>query len=131
MDREAAEPERGALASLRALGATFVALVRTRLELAVVELREEAERKKEALVLGAVAGVFLAMAALLLAFFIVVVFWDTHRVAASAAVTLAYLAIGVVALLRLKRITGASPPPFEATLAELARDVEALGGRHE
>jgi uncharacterized membrane protein YqjE len=128
---QAGEPERGTLASVKALGATFLALVRTRIELAVVELREEAERKKEALVLGAVAGVFLAMAALLFAFFIVVVFWDTHRIAASAGVTLAYLGIGVVALLRLKRIAGASPPPFEATLAELAKDVEALGGNRE
>lgn len=127
----AGEPERGTLASAKALGATFLALVRTRIELAVVELREEAERKKAALVLAAIAGVFLSMAALLFAFFIVVVFWDSHRVVASALVTLAYLGIGGAALLRLKRITGASPPPFEATLAELAKDVEALGGKRE
>jgi uncharacterized membrane protein YqjE len=125
------EAERGTLASLKGLGAGFVALLRTRIELAVVELREEAERKKQALVLGAIGGVFLAMGALLFAFFVVFAFWDTHRVAASAGVTLVYLGIGVVALLRLKRITAGNPPPFEATLAELAKDAEALGGGHE
>jgi len=128
---DTAQAERGTFASLKGLGASFVALLRTRIELAVLELREEAERKKQALVLAAIAGVFLAMAALLFAFFVVFAFWDTHRVAASAGVTLAYLGIGVVALLRLKRIGAGNPPPFEATLAELAKDVEALEGGHE
>jgi hypothetical protein len=46
-------------------------------------------------------------------------------------VTVAYLAIGIFALLRLKERARTSPPPFEATLTELARDVETLRGRHE
>jgi uncharacterized membrane protein YqjE len=124
------EPQ-GPLSSLRALGATLVALVHTRVELAVVELREEGERRKRMLVLAVAAGVFLTLAAGLLALFVVVLFWDTHRLAAAGGVTLAYVAIGVFALLRLKEQARNSPPPFEATLAELARDVETLRGHHE
>jgi uncharacterized membrane protein YqjE len=122
-------PQPGPLDSLRALGATFLAIVGTRAELAVVELREEGERKKEMLILAGVAAVFLALGSLLVAFFVVVVFWETHRVAATAAVTLLYLGIGAGALLRLRQKARASPPPFEATLAELAKDLEMLKGR--
>jgi uncharacterized membrane protein YqjE len=46
-------------------------------------------------------------------------------------VTLAYLGIGLYALARLRRLKRENPPPFEATLAELAQDVEALRGGHE
>ena len=106
-------------------------MVHTRVELAVVELREEGERRKQMLVLAVAAGVFLSLAAGLLALFVVVLFWDTHRLLAAGGVTVAYLAIGIFALLRLKERARNSPPPFEATLTELARDVETLRGRHE
>ncbi len=120
---------RGAGASLRALGATLVELVGTRAELAVLELREEGERRKEMLVLALAGALFLALALLLAAFFVVLLFWDSHRLAALGGVTIAYLAIAGVAFGRLRAKARASPPPFEATLRELAADVEALRGK--
>jgi len=116
---------------LRALAASFLGLVRTRVELAVVELQEEGERKKAMLVLAAAAGVFLTLGALLFAIFVIVCFWDTHRVAAAGVMTLLYLAIGAYSVMRLKQSTAASPPPFAATLEELKRDVDALRGANE
>jgi uncharacterized membrane protein YqjE len=123
--------ERKAGESLQALVASLLALVRTRVELAVVEFREERERRKQMVLLGIVAGVFFALAALLFALFIVVLFWESHRIAAAAGVTVAYLAIAVGALASLRTRMRELPPPFEASLAELARDVEALRGAHE
>ncbi len=134
MDQQASPPPPpGPLDTLRALGATLMGLVGTRAELLVVELREETERRKEMLVLAGVAGVFLAMGLALCALFIIVVFWDTHRIIATAGVTLAYLGIGAWALVRMKEKARASPPPFEATLAEFAKDLEMLrtGPEHE
>src|SRR5690606_35380898 len=101
----------------------------TRLELALVELQEEGERRAAMLGLAAVAGVFLALAALLLAAFVVIALWDSHRLLAAGGVTVAYGAIGLYALLRMRRARRESPPPFAATLAELASDVEALRAR--
>ncbi len=121
----------GPLDSLRSLGATFLALIGTRAELLVVELREEGERRKEMLVLAGAAVVFLALGLALAAFLVVLVFWDTHRLAAAGAVTLLYLAIGALAILRLKQKARASPPPFAATLAEFAKDLEMLKARDE
>jgi uncharacterized membrane protein YqjE len=129
VESEPQAPQPGPLDSLRALGASFLALVSTRAELVVVELREEGERKKEMLVLAGVAGVFLALALLLVAFFIVVLFWDTHRILAAGAVTLVYFAVGAWALARLREKSRAAPPPFEATLAEFAKDLEMLKER--
>lgn len=123
--------ERGPLDSLRSLGTTFLTLVGARVELAVTEFREEGERRKEMLVVAVVAGVFLSLGALLLALFVVIVFWDEHRVAAAGAVTLVYLGIGASAVMRLKRLVRESPPPFEATLAEFAKDAEAMRGSDE
>src|SRR5438270_604816 len=78
--------------------------------------------------LAALAAVFLCLGALLFAIFVVILFWDSHRIAAAGGMTIAYLAVGGYSLLRLKRRAAESPPPFEATLAELKRDVEALRG---
>ena len=57
-----------------------------------------------------------------------IIFWDSHRVTAIAAVTAVHLAIGVGALLRLRAAERAAPPPFQATLAELERDRQWLAG---
>lgn len=121
----------GPAASLRALGATLLELVGSRIELAVVELREEGERRKGMLALVLVGALFLALGLLLVAGFIVLLFWDTHRLAALGVVTLVYLGIAAFCFLRLRQQQLSAPPPFEATLRELAADREMLGGRHE
>ena len=128
-----AEPQSppGPAESLRALGATLMEMIETRAELALVELRELGERRKEALVLAVAGGLFLAMGLLLAAFFVVVFFWDSHRLAAIAGVTFFYLAIALIAFLRLRAKARASPPPFEATLRELASDRDLLRGQRE
>ena len=121
----------GPAASLRSLGATLLELVGTRAELAVVELRQEGERRKEELVLGVVAGLFLALGLLLAALFVVVFFWDTHRLAAIGGVTVLYLGIAAIAFIRLREKVRTSPPAFEATLREFAADRDLLRGRRE
>ena len=121
----------GVFASLSALGATLYDAAGTRVELALVELREQGERRRELLVLAFVGGVFLAMGLLLVAFFVVVLFWDTYRIAAIAGVTLLYLGVGAAALLRMRAKARAMPPPFEATLRELAADREMFKEKRE
>ena len=128
---EEPRPPAGLLESLRALAATFLDAAATRFELAITELREQGERRKALLVLAAIAGVFFMLGLLLAALFVVVLFWDTHRLAALGGVTLVYLGIGVGALLKMRAQARETPPPFEATLRELAADRDMLRGRHE
>jgi len=124
-------PGAGPVSSLRALGATLAGLVGTRAELALVELREMGERRKQELVLAAVGSVFLALGLLLVALFVVVLFWDSYRLAAIGGVTVLYLAIGVGSILKLRAKQAASPQPFEATLRELSLDRDLLQPRDE
>lgn len=115
----------------RALGSSVLALLRARLELAGIELEEGKERGKRALLLGSVAALFLGMGLLLFAFFVVVLFWDTHRLLAIGAVTFLYLGIGIGAAVRLRAAVRDSPPPFGATLAEFRNDLDMIRGHDE
>lgn len=131
MDQSPPPSGTGPAASLRALGATLVALIGTRAQLLALELREEGERRKEMLALALVSGLFLALGLLLAAFLVVVIFWDTHRLMAISGATLLYLGIGASAFARMKEKARSSPPAFEATLAEFTSDLEMLRSRGE
>ena len=75
-----------------------------RLRLAVLELEEERARLFDLLLL---AGLSLALAALGLAFvgvFVVAAFWETHRLAAIAAVAAVFLLGAAFAAWRLRRL---------------------------
>ena len=95
---------------------------RTRIELATVEFEEARARATENLVLVLVAAAAFGFALLAVSMLIVVLFWDTHRIAALIGMTLVYLVIGVFALWRVSEHKKADPPAFAATLAELERD---------
>lgn len=121
-------PPAGLRQALARAGAATLELVRTRVELAALEFSEERERAKQRLILAVVAATFFAFAVLCASALVVLAFWDTHRMAAIAAVTLLHLAIGVGALLGLRSSQRSAPPPFRATLAELERDRQWLAG---
>ncbi len=116
---------------MRALAATLLDILGTRAQLALVELREEGERRKQMLVLAVAAGLFFTLALLLATLFVVVLFWDSHRLLAVGAATLVYVLAGAWALGVMRHRARTAPPPFEATLRELATDRDLLGGRHE
>ncbi len=112
----------------RALGADLLALLRARAELIGVELEEGAARRKRLLVLGGVAVLFGAVTLLLAALLVVALFWDTHRVAAAAGVTIVYGVVAAWAYAKFVEVARDAPPPFSATLAEFRKDLEMLRG---
>ncbi len=108
------------------LGGTALALLRTRLELATVEFEEERERAAELLVL-ALSGVLLALFSLLFAsIFVIAYFWEANRLWAIAGVTLFYVALTILTVLRIQQRRRDRPSPFAATLAELGHDAASL-----
>jgi uncharacterized membrane protein YqjE len=104
------------------LAATLLDAGRTRLELAAVEFEEARARATDNLVLLLVAAAAFAFALLAASMLVVVLFWDSYRIAALAGMTLLYLLIGAFALRRVSAHKKADPPAFAATLAELERD---------
>ena len=69
------------------------------------------------------------LAVLVASMLVVVLFWDTHRIAALCAVTIVYALLGLVALWRIALQRKTEKPAFAATLAELERDREWLASR--
>lgn len=112
---------------MKTLGATLTAILQNRLELLSTDIAEERARLGSILLLSLVALFCLGVGVLLLTLLIVVLFWDTHRLAALGGLTLLFLAaggwVGAIALQRLRN----KPRLFEASIAELARDREHLG----
>lgn len=128
-------PPEGSATTLRdtlgRISATALSALHTRAELATVEFVEERDRSLARLTLvliGAVAFTFALLAATTL---LVVVFWDDHRLAVLAVVTLVYGLIGALAMWRLAERRRLEPTPFEQTLAELERDRAWLTRRFE
>jgi uncharacterized membrane protein YqjE len=119
-------PAGGLRRALAKAGASLLALVRTRIELASVEFSEERQRAVSRIILAVVAATFIAFAVLLASALVVLLFWDTHRIAALAAVTVVHAAIGTGALLRLRADQRTAPTPFAATIAEFERDGQWL-----
>jgi uncharacterized membrane protein YqjE len=108
--------------ALARFAGSLLALVQTRGQLAGLELVEERERliARLALLLGGV--LLLVFAVLFAGLFVVVLFWDTHRLWAIVGVGVAFLVAGAVMLSRAKGIGSEGPAPFAATLAEFEKD---------
>lgn len=117
---------RGLFSSLRGLAATGVATLQNRLELLSVELQEEKARVLGLLVYGAAALILLATGVVFAAVFVTVLLWDSHRLLALGVFSALFLAAGAVALTAARRLAASAARPFEASLAELARDRAAL-----
>jgi uncharacterized membrane protein YqjE len=110
--------------SLRALFSTGTALLHTRLALAGVELEEEMQRLIGAIALALIAVVAVLLALIVGTFTIVVAVPPEYRVLTMIAITVLYLVLAVVLLMRIKSVFKMRPPIFAATLAELEKDKE-------
>ena len=109
--------------------ATALGIAQTRLELLTTELQEEVHRVAEIMVYTAVALLAAGVGLFMLALVVVFIFWDTHRLAASIAVTAAFFLIAAAAGLVLRAKVHAKPPMLDATIAELKKDRAALMSR--
>jgi uncharacterized membrane protein YqjE len=98
----------------------------TRLELLATEVEEERVRLGRLLLLGAVAAFFLALGMLTLTLFVIVLFWDTHRLLVTGLLAALYLGAGLALALAARREASARPRLFAASLSELAKDRERL-----
>jgi uncharacterized membrane protein YqjE len=112
--------------SAKRMLATLVALVHTRLELFTTEIEEEIQRAASILLWGLVALFFGSLTVLMVAFTVIIIFWDDHRILAASGVTATFLLMtlifGLLARSRLK----AKARFMEASIDELKRDRESL-----
>ena len=114
------------MGSLKSLSGLVVAIAHNRLNLLSTDLEIAREQTVSLLIMVLVALFCLCFGALLLALFVVVIFWDTHRLLALGSVTGLFLLVGGVYLWRVLTALKRMPATFEASLAELAKDYRHL-----
>ena len=117
----------GMLVSLRKLVATLVAMVQTRLELISAEAEEEIVRLTRLWLLAAAALFLFTLCVVGASLFLVVLFWESHRLLVVGMLTLIYGAAGLAVALFARREALSKPRLFASSLAELAKDREQLG----
>lgn len=122
----------GSLGSrLRNVVAGALGILQTRLELFATELQEEKLRLGSLLGYAAAAFFFLGFGAVMLALFLTVLLWDSHRLLALGVFAALFLAIGLSAALVALRIARQGSRLFAASIAELAQDREMLKPEHD
>jgi uncharacterized membrane protein YqjE len=112
--------------SVGRLGATLVDMVQTRLELAAVEVEEESQRMLGFLLLSLLALFLFGIAMLLVAFLIIIVFWDSYRIPAAAGVATLFLAAAAFVALKVKNGFASKPRLLGHTIAELKKDINYM-----
>lgn len=119
----------GLLASLQRLMAALLEILQTRVEIVATEFEEERARLQELVVFGILMLFFVGIGLTLLTLFVVMLYWDTHRLAVLGWVALLYLGLGGAAGIVLYRRIKSRPRLFATTLSELVRDRHQLNSR--
>jgi len=128
-EQGAEEPATGILQSLRNLATTLVALLQNRLELLVTDLEEERIRLLQVLFWAAGALFFFALGVLMITMFVVLMLWDSYRLAGIVVLAAVFLAIGVGLALGVYKLMHRRSRLFSASLDELAKDKDRLTSR--
>ncbi len=114
------------LASLRSLARTLLAMMYTRLHLLAIDIEEDRLYLLRTIKYGLLALFCMMIGMLMFAVFIVVLFWDTHRLLVlgmtSALFWLAGYGFWRYAVVKAKEKSSV----FANTLSELLKDCEAL-----
>jgi uncharacterized membrane protein YqjE len=122
--QEQEEPKAGLFDSVKALLATLVSIVHTRIELVSTELREEAQRLESLLVRTLAALFFLGLGVILTAFAVIIAFWESYRLVAAVVLAAGFLVTGGVLWLSVRASMREMPRMLDATLGELRRRQE-------
>lgn len=126
MDTQPPPSPSGLLGSLRGLADGLLGSVHDRVELFSVELQEEKQRFIQTLVWAAAVFLLGLLALVFGSVALVLLFWDTARVAAIVSITSAYVLGMIVAAVGFRNFIKRQPRPFDATLRALKEDKQCL-----
>jgi uncharacterized membrane protein YqjE len=115
-----------ARAALKRVIASLLGMTQTRLELAGVELAQARQSAVKTVLWSLLTALALSFASLFVCALVVALAWDSYRYVAIAACIAFYVVLAVYFYVQLKDTLAAQPPLFEATLAELDRDKQAV-----
>lgn len=114
------------LSSIKGLVSTGASIAQTRLELISVDVQIARTKFISLLVMIVSALFFLFFGLVMLALFIVIYSWESDRMMALGLLTSTFLLIGLILAAMIMQSLRTMPKLFEASIAELAKDREAL-----
>lgn len=118
----------GLLGSLRGLADGLLGSAHDRLELLTVELHEEKYRLIQTFIWISSIVFLAALALVFVSFALVVLLWDTARMAVVASLAIAYVGGLIATVIGFKNYLKRQPRPFAGTLAELRNDRACIRG---
>jgi uncharacterized membrane protein YqjE len=126
MTEESGASGGGLFTSLKALSANLLGIVQTRLELLATDIAEERERIITLLVLAVAALFSIGVGVVLLAIFVAVALWESHRLIALGGMVVFFLLTGAgIGWITLNKLRS-HPRPLDASITELTRDRQDL-----
>ncbi|QBF27692.1 hypothetical protein EXN22_19100 [Pseudomonas tructae] len=120
------EPLAGAGPSSKRLGAAVLGLLHGHVELFGIELQEQKARTLSLLLFAGLALVFALLLLTALSGLVLVMLWDSYRLAGIIGLCVFYAIAALFCGLRLKAAVFDESSPFSSTLEELAKDRERL-----
>lgn len=117
----------GLMRSVRQMFGTLLEMVQTRIELIANEVEEEREHLRLLVLYGLLAVLFLAIGLMMVTLFLVLLFWDEHRLTVVGVFAGFYLFLGLTGLLLVRRQQQRRSRFLSATVAELQMDRDQLG----
>ncbi|MEN1835099.1 phage holin family protein [Pseudomonas lijiangensis] len=123
---ESGPPKADQGSSPRRLGAAFLGLLHSHVELFGIELQEQKARTLSLLLFAGLALVFALLLLTGLSALLLIILWDSYRLAGIIGLCSFYFLAAVFCALRLKEAIFDESSPFSATLEELANDRERL-----
>ncbi|MEE1923700.1 phage holin family protein [Pseudomonas sp. 148P] len=112
--------------SSRRLGAAILGLLHGHVELFGIELQEQKRTTLNLLLFAGLALVFALLLLTALSALLLVLLWDTYRLAGIIGLCVFYGAAALFCALRLRAAVYDELSPFRATLEEIAKDRERL-----
>lgn len=115
-----------ARAALKRVIASLLGMTQTRLELAGVELTQARQSAVKTVLWSLLTALALSFASLFVCALVIALAWDSYRYITIAGCAAFYVVLAVYFYVQLKDTLAAQPPLFEATMAELGRDKQAI-----
>jgi uncharacterized membrane protein YqjE len=122
-------PRRGLFGSARSLLGTALELLQVRLALFANDFETGTQKLFDALALAMLAWLGISVGTVLLCALVLILVQDTYRIPVLLVMALGFLAVGAWALAAARRRLLQSGTAFDATRAELRRDLAALTPR--
>ena len=124
----ASAPSRGLLGSASHLLATLISAAETRVGIFASELQEERIRLTRLILLGAATLFCLGLGLVLLSVFLVVLYWDSDRLAVLGLLCGLFLGVGLISAIVLAILARGQKQPLSEISDVLDKDRERMEG---